>query len=157
MLHNKRRNVFETNSSSSHSITIADSGVLKNHLVCVDNKIVSTGGEFGWGVEEFTDAKTKIDYLVTELFCNHVDKKGIHWKKLNDLKRHRYTKLCKAVKDFTGCDLEIKVNNDEYFPIGYIDHQSRGVANEILDATVGKIKRFIFNPKSVLLIAHDNV
>ena len=67
-----RQDTFETNSSSSHSITISNKGHFDaNALPIVEyykgakNCVVLTGGEFGWGYEEFDDALTKANYLAT--------------------------------------------------------------------------------------------
>jgi len=160
MLYNKRTFMFETNSSSCHSITVADHGALKNSLeISKNNTIISRGGEFGWEPEEFNDAQTKLDYLVTFIFYNYIGKeKKLQIDEFTDKNLHYYEKLCKAIEDFTGCILEVlpSEDEDEFFPIGYIDHQSYGVAKEILSKTVGYIKRFIFNPKSILYIDNDN-
>jgi hypothetical protein len=63
-----RKGVFETNSSSTHSITIADSGKLQNTLPITDGKIFVTCEEFGWEQEVHTDAYTKLSYLKTNIF-----------------------------------------------------------------------------------------
>ena len=149
-----RRSVFETNSSSTHSITIADSGGLKGTLPCNGGVIEVGGGEFGWEHEEYTDALTKLQYLVTRIFEKHVGKDGsVEW---NDVNKDWWVKLSRAVEYHTGCILELKIHEKGWYPIGYIDHQSIGVADEVLNATVGKIKRFIFNPRSVIEISNDN-
>ena len=149
-----RRAVFETNSSSTHSIIVADSGGLRGSLHCEDGIVEVEGKEFGWGPEIYTDAETKLSYLITRIFHKCVDNDGnINWKNVN---KDWWIKVSKAVEDHTGCLLKVKTYTNEWHPIGYIDHQSIDVADDILNATVGKIKRFIFNPKSELLICNDN-
>jgi hypothetical protein len=150
---NIRTSVFETNSSSTHSVTIASSGSLKSNLPCKNGVIKIGGDEFGWGPEEFTDAKTKLSYLITCIFSRAIEDKKINWKKVN---KDWWIKVQKAVEDQTGCILEVIVNPKDIFSVGYIDHQSLYVAEKVLNKTVGKIKRFVFNPKSVLVIDNDN-
>lgn len=44
-----RRNVFETNSSSMHSLSIAKEGVTEYlHVDEYTNKVITEFGEFGW-------------------------------------------------------------------------------------------------------------
>lgn len=50
-----RQQVFETNSSSSHSLTIASTGELLDTLG-QDGIITLNSQEFGWGIAEHDDA-----------------------------------------------------------------------------------------------------
>ena len=63
-----RRKVFETNSSSMHSLTVEKLGVTEYlHVDEVENKVIVNYGEFGWGYDEYTDPETKLSYLITML------------------------------------------------------------------------------------------
>lgn len=67
-----RRNVFETNSSSMHSLSIAKRGVTEYlHVDECTNKVVTEFGEFGWGYDEYNDPETKLSYLVTMIGESH--------------------------------------------------------------------------------------
>lgn len=57
-----RNNVFECNSSSSHSLTIDNSYTGKNEPDLRFPSMVY-GGEFGWEFRKFNDFKTKASYL----------------------------------------------------------------------------------------------
>src|SRR4051794_35085386 len=61
-----RRGVFETNSSSCHSISIA-SGAEVNDTLYVNEEGVCDihPGEFGWGYEQSRDASSKAAYALT--------------------------------------------------------------------------------------------
>ena len=73
-----RRGVFETNSSSTHSVsiigrdndthTIELSDVPETDDLVVDeryNKVLSHFGEFGWGPEVYNSPAVKLSYLLT--------------------------------------------------------------------------------------------
>jgi hypothetical protein len=73
-----RHGVFETNSSSSHSLSLSEK-FDKNDTTLIDldfdidptdTYIQVKYGEFGWEEEEFNDSKTKLSYVVT--FLNDV-------------------------------------------------------------------------------------
>ena len=157
-----RQNTFETNSSSSHSITISNKGHFDaNALPIVEyykgakNCVVLTGGEFGWGYEEFDDALTKANYLAT--FVETVEFTIEKFTK-RDMDRYRKM-LIDCIKDVTGCE-EVVIDVGSPNKWGsidgvYIDHQSEETG---LDAfiSMNDLKHFIFNRKSLLVIDNDN-
>ena len=141
-----RSGIFETNSSSSHSITIANSGILSGTLL-VDKKGVCRifPGEFGWGPETYYDAETKASYAFTFAKTCAVANSSRYLAMLSKVvKKHtgaRVVKFCKI--------------GDEYWPYGYIDHQSSDVCEDaFLDEIT--LRRFIFDKHSVLEINNDN-
>lgn len=137
-----RQQVFETNSSSCHSITISNTGNLFQTLYPDDNgNIVLYGDEFGWGVETHNDVATKASYLVT------------HLKTVSD---HNEEMFVKVIKEHTGAkNVIIEPNGDKFFPYGYIDHQSEGEANRAFKSEM-TLFQYLFNPNSELHIDHDN-
>jgi hypothetical protein len=135
-----RKGVFETNSSSTHSFSIAATGVLSDTLPVYDGVCTIETSEFGRGYDEFTDATTKASYLATYL----ID--VIRWA--DSEVRTAYEKLLiEAVKNRTGAERVRLLHRD-----GYIDHESHSVANQIFKDGIEAIERFIFNPDSVLII-----
>ena len=155
-----RKSVFETNSSSTHSISVADNGPLKNGLECVDGYVQIELGLFDWEVKEYNDTYTKLSYLMTFIFQDFPDykKDDIDWRKFNrpgNSRKSYWNKLQDVVREFTGCQIVIALN-DSFHPFGYIDHQSYEVAGEILRGSKSRIKRFLFNPRSVLRTDNDN-
>jgi hypothetical protein len=61
-----RHGVFETNSSSSHSISIShDVRKYQTLFPDEDGAYIFDGGEFGWGYDSYTDADTKANYVAT--------------------------------------------------------------------------------------------
>lgn len=141
MMKQIRRGVFETNSSSMHSITIADKeGLYDTLAVQDDGTVVLHSGEFGWDEETFTDAATKAAYCWQTVMENE----GL-------LKMLKEVILTQTGAIF----VTMLPDNDEYWPYGYIDHKSSGIA---LDAFKSKetLREFIFNTNSELVIDNDN-
>lgn len=60
-----RNKIFETNSSSIHSIVIGNNG--ENVYSNLPEKVRFTGGAFGWEHEVYTDIEDKASYLFTSL------------------------------------------------------------------------------------------
>lgn len=153
-----RPSAFETNSSSSHSITIDQGMFVPAKLHVGSNGVLEIfPGEFGWGVDHFTDAPTKASYCLTWLkVMEHVDDVELETEMLiGVLKRVTGAETVEFVPAYTE---ETKSQYDCY-PWGYIDHQSiengGGVGREaFLDKDM--LERFIFNTRSVLTIDNDN-
>lgn len=155
-----RKSVFESNSSSTHSLSIKKRGCTEN--LCVDpetNKVITHFGEFGWGYDKFTDPVNKLSYLVTMLVETHEDCKSMEelcetedFKRIND-----------AVAEHCNCsgiiiDEKIEYDDDEYGGWlehdGYVDHQSvMPIRKLFYDCSV---EEFIFDPGVVLIIDNDN-
>lgn len=130
---NIRHGVFETNSSSTHSLTIKPGNHILKFPENDEGKIVIDQGEFGWEVVDYHDAYTKASYCYTD--------------NVND--GDRLEMLKDVIMEVTG--KEVVFGNIS----GYVDHQSCGTSN---DAFVSRetLKDFIFNPKSVLHTDNDN-
>lgn len=104
-----RRNVFETNSSSTHSLAIPI------NPVDYPDKIYFDIGEYGWGNYEENPA----DYFYTALAYTAKDEKDFI-EKMNTLERicvsHGIIPVCGHVVFSKYSD------GDEYLDNGYIDH-----------------------------------
>lgn len=137
-----RQNAFETNSSSTHSITINDkSGVFDSISPDYDGVIRLTGGEFGWGWSKHDDAVTKANYCAVAA--------------LDD--EFKTNLLIEVIKNHTGAkSVEIICSSDwDDDNRSYIDHQSCGVAERAF-LNEDTLKNFIFDRKSVLFLGNDN-
>ena len=150
-----RNGVFETNSSSTHSVSIRKTPFTMYYndieVSEIDNKVHTKLGQFGWGPEIFCDTSTRLSYLVTMLYCTEVkyDESNIEgtngFKEIEDI-----------VKNFCKCDGLVIENN-----VGdpYIDHQScedYHSINDFLDDYGLSIEEFIFSPCVELIIDNDN-
>ncbi len=124
-----RQNVFETNSSSTHSISISPNTTGIYDTIPSKNGVITlTGGDFGWGWEKYNDALTKANYLAHYA-------KGVN-------------NFFNVIREQTGCEVKFKVK-------GYIDHQSCGVGLDLLKDKK-RLRDFIFNKESYLYIGNDN-
>jgi hypothetical protein len=130
-----RTSVFETNSSSAHSISLANDSmdfVMDTIYPDQDGKIMVFGCEFGWGWEKFNDSMTKLAYVFQDQGSNH------------------YDMIVEVVKEQTGAE---EVEFDEAG--GYIDHDGCGTASEVCHSKES-LRQFIFNKNSWLFIGNDN-
>lgn len=129
-----RKGVFETNSSSMHSITVSDKDGLMDKLPLDSDGITLTidcGISFGWGMDLYNEPEVKAAYCI-----------------LDDMD---IDMLERVLKTQTGA----KVINYKDEDQGDIDHQSYGITKEELK-TEDDIRNFIFNPGSELVIDNDN-
>jgi hypothetical protein len=127
-----RRNVFETNSSSMHSLSVIGSDRMST-LTSKDGIIVVGEGEFGWGYDTLKTPSEKLSYLVTEYSGR---------EEMIDL-------IKEAVKDYTGMTLAVYENE------GYIDHESQGMITDYITDKQSIID-IVFNDKNVIIIDNDN-
>lgn len=153
-----RKGVFETNSSSTHSICISSSDNLTDYLdIRVDGTLVLTGGQFGWEWRTYYDALTKANYCaVYALNCHRYDKDRVELemleKVLQEVTGAKRVKFC--IADDYDCKDKIDEEGDTLH-WSYIDHQSSSVCASAF-SNVDRLKQFIFNPESVLQIGNDN-
>lgn len=169
-----RHGVFETNSSSTHSITIDRGEWSRNHRTHVlpksDDGICRVfPGEFGCEVREYNDTATKASYVLTYIF----EQRGVDAlaKKGNDKYDHA-TDISKKISEHlemlrvviaerVGRRVEfVSLGKREYGDgdeedWGYIDHQSVHVCVEAFESH-DALRDFIFNSKSILRTDNDN-
>ena len=130
-----RKGVFETNSSSSHSIAIASEDkefVLETIYPDQHGTIIVRGEEFGWEWFKHNDAETKASYAAQQ-FAND---------------RNALDTLEYVIKEQTGAERVIFEGLDD----GYVDHDSVG----IVPTSANELKNFIFNRNSWLFGGNDN-
>lgn len=131
-----RQNIFETNSSSTHSVSFnrwipGRSGRLDPGP---DGKIHVTGGEFGWEWGAYNDSETKVNYYFTFFKGNsEMIRLGI-----------------KVIKEWTGRDVVVNI-----YDFSYIDHQSSDTL-DFLENDIDRIRDFFFNPDTWLYTGNDN-
>jgi hypothetical protein len=152
-----RRNVFETNSSSTHSVSIAEYNLEPSHLDIVEYDercdyrpgiIVDTVGFCGWYDHE--TQSDKLAYLMQQVaYINGYS--DIFWSSEN---------LEERLADYYDCDdfKELEEQVCEYTGAkclrfgsldGYIDHDSVVYdIYELKDEVNNDYINFIFNPKS---------
>jgi len=160
-----RHSVFETNSSSCHSICVKK-GMELNNIPYVDTSgnIEIPSGEFGWEINSYDDFYSKAAYL------------AIYIRDWSDNNLEKFKELFESIiKEFTGCETisyedkfwDTEIREYEYegtkrtykskLGEGYIDHQS--VEDNDLDYLFDYIelmKVFLFSSQSVLHTDNDN-
>lgn len=151
MNHTKvRRGVFETNSSSTHSISIASGAETIDKLHVEEDGVCRIhSGEFGWEVETYSDAATKASYAMVWAKQYSSEENLRLLKKV--IQEHTGAKDV-VFADYVGEDQDLATG--DYDP-GYIDHQSQDVAAEAFQSEE-KLRAFIFNPRSTLHTDNDN-
>jgi hypothetical protein len=130
-----RKGVFETNSSSSHSISVAteDKQFVLDILYPDQNGVVTINGdEYGWEWFKHNDAETKASYAA-QSFANDDNQLDM---------------LKEVIMEQTGADDVVFVGLQD----GYVDHDSYG----IVPRTKHELKNFIFNKNSWLFGGNDN-
>lgn len=167
-----RRNVFETNSSSCHSLEITEDTEL-NDIPIPDNEGIITllSGNFGWELETYKYFESKAAYLIVYIrdWCEK-DKQQEFKTILENLITKKtggtvayelgfWDKKTVTYKDKEGNEISYETNAGE----GYIDHQSveEQKLHYLFDKThkdyiEGELERFLFNKKSVLETDNDN-
>lgn len=148
----KRQNVFETNSSSTHSISFSskDDSLEDSYLrVDHDGYIHTEFEEFGWEQETHTSQEIKLKYLITMIACVHGLSPSWHEKDFAHLRTDiteldDFKTLNDEIIEYTGCENGLYI--DESY--GYIDHQSfedyRSLKDFLKDWGVKNCIEFIF-------------
>jgi hypothetical protein len=137
-----RQNVFETNSSSTHSICIA-----KNCELTIPESLHFSFGEFGWECDTLYDVGSKSSYLYTGLFAND---------RHEDIQKVIATLTAKGVA-ITREDPVYKDGESWAENSGYVDHSDR--LTNFLDAVLAdeeKLMRFLFSDMSFIITGNDN-
>lgn len=151
---NIRKSVFETNSSSMHSVAIIGSNHFNKSKLGSDkdNTVYIRPGEYGWGYELLKSPTEKLSYVITMIRYhdeNHDIEDSIYFKWLSEM-----------VLDYTGCKLKIHKLISKYYPYGYIDHRSTNTLNSFWSDQEEEFKSnmrdLIFNDKYFIIIDCDN-
>lgn len=161
-----RKNVFETNSSSTHSIIISNDPGTHEKLYCTTDEDCDCNDdcncedcdceclsvhiypdEFEWELDVHYDALTKASYIYTHaLSCN------------KKLQKNILDRMRRVIKKENGTDIKFCLHNEDddmCYKKGYIDHQSEGTANFVANNDEN-MRRFIFSRDSILIIDNDN-
>ena len=138
-----RKGMFETNSSSTHTIVVADRNCEPGNLV--DFRI----GEFGWEFERLDTIDEKASYLYT-MACELTGR---------DVYQDLYEVLVKYGIE-CSCSLPAVIKKYDGFPYldnGYVDHagEGRDFVERMLSHEHALI-RYLFSPGSFVITGNDN-
>jgi hypothetical protein len=151
-----RDSVFETNSSSSHSVTIAENEVRDMEL---DKETLRKGiieldlcRYYGWEWERFYKPENKLSYIVTQIIKYQVDDSDFG-DRTDSLREDNFDLdlFLGKVEEFTGCKIKLNIMGGE---VG-IDHDSHGVGMELIYED-DKLMDFLFSSKSFVELGNDN-
>lgn len=142
-----RRNVFETNSSSTHAICITKRRVDKYDL---PSDIEFMHDEFGWEFRVHEDTLTKASYLY-QAICDLYSYE-------NDKKKNEYINRIYNVLGKYGieCNFDTKDKDEDGFSVGYIDHvfETRDFVNAVMN-NENRLLRYLFG-ESKIITGNDN-
>ena len=156
-----RHNVFETNSSSTHSMIIHHNGIQKNEIpIGEDGYIHVKMNEFGWEVRNYYSQYDRLSYLSTMFATTSgahtlwVSDKDELNKVANDLMNNKWFKgFSKEIAKHAKCK-GLKIDPSE----GYIDHQSceYGSVIEFLNEWDTDAMEFVFRHGIIVHTDNDN-
>ena len=152
-----RKNVFETNSSSTHSLVISNNERAYNYSLPVEDGVLTIPfGEFGWGPELLTTPIEKLSYLITDRIDLYEipeeikDDDDAIQSLISDSKP-----ISEIIDTIKGCCPEVKevrFKLDDWTYFGDIDHQSSGTSYQ--DNL--SIEEIVFSNKIIIMIDNDN-
>lgn len=143
-----RQGVFETNSSSTHSICIA-----KDVELTIPKSLHFSFGEFGWEIDTLKSLGEKASYLYTGLILNDRKEDIDEIVKLLENKGIEVTLEEPSYGKFTYDDGDYY----EYFNNGSIDHSDEMA--DFLNAVCedeDKLMNYLFSDLSFIITGNDN-
>jgi hypothetical protein len=140
---NIRKGIFETNSSSTHSICVS-----KNNDYKIPSSLKFEVGEYGWQNEFLYDSEELASYLYTAIYEVYEN------REIEDFKNYIYEVLGKH-----DCEAEfVEPEVGEWgLKEGYIDHCYE--TKDFLEAvrhSEKRLLRFLFSPESFILLGNNN-
>lgn len=137
-----RYNTFETNSSSTHCVTLCTAKSTFMPIVLENEILEVEPGEYGWEERYYDSFYSKLSYAYTY---------AANYGSSEDLEALKEALLENTnVKEVVFGKLE-----DRWYPYGYIDHQSVDEAALIFE-NEDSLKHFLFNERSHFTTDNDN-
>ena len=135
-----RRDLFETNSSSVHTLCVS-----KTVNPDKPDKVVFARGRFGWGPEVFNDMSDRLSYLYENLL-------GI----ADESTRNSYIDMLKKYLDSIHVEYAFEHDADRYCGIDHPE-DSEGVIQSLFDGDDQTLlDRFMFGKDSCVICDNDN-
>lgn len=147
MIRQIRQNVFETNSSSTHSICIA-----KNAELTIPNALHFDFGEFGWECDTLYTIDEKASYLYTGLIANNRKEDA---NKIFDLLKLKGIDV--TFEEANLVESEYIKGYFYYENAGYVDHPNElGIFLNDICSDEEKLMRYLFSDLSFIITGNDN-
>lgn len=140
-----RKGMFETNSSSTHTIIVTD------HKTEPGNLVDFAIGEFGWEFRRLDTIDKKASYLYT-MACDMLDR-DVYQDLYEILTKYGVECSCSVPAKFT------KYSGGEYLDNGYVDHASDGDAKEFVERMLNHehaLIKYLFSDESFVVTGNDN-
>ena len=132
-----KQGLFETNSSSIHTITIQ-----KDSTFSIPDEITFKVGEFGWEFETYSDTNYKTSYLFTTL-CQLYDSEKL---------TSEITYITQALEEINVETNVIYPYIDEWYSIDHVGDLGAFIDDLLKDKQL--LYSYLFNPNSI--IGNDN-
>ena len=142
-----RNGVFETNSSSTHSI------ILTERKTEPGLSVTFAIGEFGWSFEKLISTDEKASYLYT-MACENLGR-DVYQDFYEILVKYGVECECTNPPVFTKFSGE----SGQYLDNGWVDHSTEGDANEFVDLMMNHehaLIKFLFSDESFVVTGNDN-
>lgn len=134
-----RRNLFETNSSSVHSIVIT-----KEPNVSIPESLHIIRKEFGWENRTYVNVENRVSYLYT----------GILGCFKNEEQESYVNRLIEFLEKF-GIEVEIDHDNDsDWYGIDHVDELLDFIKDIFNDEDY--LFNYLFSPTSYIMTGNDN-
>ena len=158
-----RRGIWETNSSSSHVVSIRKER--RDTIINMSGDIQIYLGEYGWYGDPCDDILTKLEYAMSMVLHTEYPKFN-HWDEdfvVDQDKLEKcggYKMLLDALNTHgSKCDrIVVKKRTGVFYPYGYIDHQSCEYQSlqDFLNEWDIDAERFLWDDNVVVWIDNDN-
>lgn len=156
MTHQVRKSVFETNSSSSHSLTLSSTDLVElplSPLTLRRGTLTLAMNEYGWEWHRYYTPEEKANYLFTSArgtseSVPHGTPEEVT-KELREENPH-IDMLCRVIEEHTGVKVLVEPGSS-----GYIDHQSTGTGMELFNSEE-ELKKFLFSEDAFVQTGNDN-
>lgn len=158
-----RENVFETNSSSMHTVTVRGKGDI-NNCYRINDIIKVYPDEYGWDGDPCNDFDSKLAYAMSMMlhteypgFNQYDEMFEVDQDILEDLQGYKI--LIDAIREHGKCEKIVVGRSGGYYPYGYIDHQSYEdyhSLQDFLDDWNVDAERFLFDDGVTVWIDNDN-
>ena len=149
-----RYGVYETNSSSTHSIAIPTG----HQELSIPDRVKFEFGDFGWEVDELTSRGEKSKYLYTCLSYVETDKLKEYLQFIyNTLRAHGVENVYFDDFEYSIYCYDGKVETYLKAKDGYVDHGDE--ARKFVDAVCTDEQRllnYLFSDKTFILTGNDN-
>lgn len=156
MTHQVRKSVFETNSSSSHSLTLSSTDLVDlplSPLTLRRGTLTLAMDEYGWEWHRYYTPEEKANYLFTSARGSSESvPHGPPEEVTKELREEnpRIDMLCRVIEEHTGVKVLVEPGSS-----GYIDHQSTGTGLELFNSEE-ELKKFLFSEDAFVQTGNDN-